>query len=128
VALDRALEALSDAHARDLDLLSGLERLDSHRLADGDADVPADLDEVPVRADAGFLQVTELGLRQLPLGYRLEGELDRVVAVGLRHLHLDDRAGAGLDHGHGRHHAGLRVEDLAHAQLASEDPFGHLRA
>src|SRR5204863_4564310 len=43
--------------------------------------------------------------------------------VGLLGLQLDDRAWAGLDHGHGRHLAALRVEDLRHAQLFADDAF-----
>src|SRR5256885_5961969 len=40
-------------------------------------------------------------------------------------LHLHHRARAGLDHRDRGDRAGLRVEDLRHAELASEDAFGH---
>ena len=53
MALDRALEALADPDARDLDLVARLEDLDGHRLAlDGAVDAAAELDELAVRADA----------------------------------------------------------------------------
>ena len=87
----------------------------------------AELDQVPVRADARLREVAELGLRELALGDRLERELHGVVAVGRLRLHLHDRARAGLDHGDGRDVARLRVEDLGHAELPAEDAL-HLRA
>ena len=87
------------------------------------ATLAAELDEMAVRPDAGLLQMADLGLRELPLGDRVERELDGVVAVDVGRLHLDDRARPGLDHGHGRHHPGVGVEDLAHAELLAEDAF-----
>src|SRR6476620_10523728 len=52
VALDRALEALADTDARDLDLVAGLEDLHGDRLAfAGAVDATAELDELAVRAD-----------------------------------------------------------------------------
>ena len=83
VPLDRALEALADRDAGDLDLVAGLERLDGDRLADREPALAAELDEVAMRADAGLLQMPDLGLRELPLGDRVERELHRVVAVGV---------------------------------------------
>src|SRR4029453_7651008 len=65
VPLDRALEALADRDTRDPDLLAGLERLDGDRLADGCADVAADLDQVAVRVGPGLAQVADLRLREL---------------------------------------------------------------
>ena len=98
-----------------------LERLDGHGLADDGLARAAELDEVPVRLDAVLLQVPELGLRQTEVGDRLVRELHGLVAVDVLRLHLDDRARPRLDHGDGRHDAGLRVEDLRHAELASDD-------
>jgi hypothetical protein len=121
VALDRALEALSDRDPRHLHLVAGRERLDGDGLADLELALAAELDEVAVRGDARLRQVALLALRDLPLGNGVEGDLDRLVAVGLHRLHLHDRARAGLDHGHGRHPAALRIEDLRHAQLSAED-------
>src|SRR5439155_14902680 len=52
VALDRALEALADADAGDLDLVARREDLDGDRLADDAAvDRSAELDEPAVRLD-----------------------------------------------------------------------------
>jgi hypothetical protein len=53
----------------------------------------------------------------------VEGELDRVVAVGVDGLHLDHGARARLDDGDGGHLPGVRVEDLRHAHLSAQDPF-----
>src|SRR5581483_6162862 len=126
VALDRALEALADADARHLDRVTRLEDLDRDGLAlDAAVERTAELDELPVRADAEPLQVTELGLRQLPLGHCVVRELHGLVAVDLVRLHLDDRARARRDHGDRGDAAGLRVEDLRHPELASENPLGH---
>ena len=126
MALDRALEALADPDAGDLDLVAGLEDLDGDRLAlDGAVDAAAELDELAVRADAELLQVAELGLRELALGDGVERELHGVVAVGVRDLHLHDRARAGLDHGDRGDRTRLRVEDLRHAELSAEDSLGH---
>src|SRR5438067_10974428 len=75
VPLDRALEALADADPADLDLVARLERLYRHRLADDVLPRAAELDEMPVRLDAVLLQVSELALRELPLGDRVEREL-----------------------------------------------------
>src|SRR5947208_3353623 len=72
------------------------------------------------------LQLAESGVRELALRDRPEGELNRLVTVGLGRPHLDDRAGAGIDHGHGRHLPALLVEDLAHAQLSADDAFHNL--
>jgi len=63
----------------------------------------------------------------LRLGDGTERGLHRCVAVGVCRLYLDDRTRTGLDNGHGRHHPGVGVEDLAHAELLAEDAF-HLRA
>ena len=49
VPLDRALEALADRRARDLDRVARLERLDGDGLADVELGLAAELDEVPVR-------------------------------------------------------------------------------
>src|SRR5207344_897711 len=97
VALDRALVALPDREPAHLDPVARLERLDGHGLADGEAALAAQLDEVAVRADARLPQVADLGLRELALGNGVEGELDRVVAVRVRRLHLDDWARPRLD-------------------------------
>ena len=103
--------------------VAGLEGLDRDRLADDELALAAELDEVAVRIDAVLLQVADLRLGDLPLGDRLERELDRLVAVGLDRLHADDRARPGLDHRHRRADAGLRVEDLRHAELLPTIPF-----
>jgi len=79
------------------------------------------LDEMAMWPRAGLLQVSDLGLRQLALGDRVERELHGVVAVDVRGLHLDHRARAGLDHGDSRHRPGVGVEDLAHSELLAED-------
>src|SRR4051794_9086447 len=126
VPLDRAGEALADPDAGDLDRVAGLEDLDGDRLALDRVHESAELDEVPVRLGAALLQVPELGLRDLPVGDRLEGELHGLVAVGVVGLHLDDGARAGLDHGDSGDHPGLRVEELGHAQLSADDAFHSL--
>src|SRR5581483_2401595 len=126
VPLDRALKALADADARDLDLVAGLERRHRDRLAfDRAVNAAAELDEPSVRADAELREMTELRFRELALGDGVERELHGVVAVDIVRLHLHDRARAGLDHRDGRHRARLRIEDLRHAELASENAFGH---
>jgi hypothetical protein len=51
VALDRAREALALRDAGDLDLLTGLEGLDRHRLADHERRLAAELDEMAMRLD-----------------------------------------------------------------------------
>src|SRR3990172_2697919 len=66
------------------------------------------------------LQVTLLGCVD-PLA-RAEAQLDGRVAVVLLRLHLDDRAGPGLDH-RDRHGGAVVAEDLGHAQLSSQDTF-----
>ena len=101
----------------------GWNDLDRDRLAEHGLALTAELDEVAVRVGAALLQVPELRLRDLALGDRLEGELDGLVAVGLDGLHLDDRAGAGLDHRDRRDDARLSVEELSHSELSSDDPF-----
>ena len=87
----------------------------------------ADLDQLAVRLDAVLPQMPETRALELPLRHGVERELHRVVAVVVRGADGDDRARAGLDHGHGRERAGLRVEDLRHPELASDDAL-HLRA
>ena len=83
---------------------------------------------MPVRTlDAVLLQVPELGLRQLALGNRVVGDLDRVVTVRVLRFHADDGVWLRFDHGHGRDVAGLRIEDPRHPQLPAHDPF-HVRA
>src|SRR5438105_7686923 len=124
VALDRAGEALADPGPRDLHVLAGLEGLDRDRLAGSELAWPAELREPAVRA--GLAELAEPRLRHPGLGHRVEGELDGLVAVGLDGLHADDRIRPGLDHRHRRHLAGLRVEDLGHAELLAEDAFHSL--
>src|SRR5213075_2877532 len=51
------------------------------------------------------------------------GDLHRVVAVHAGLLDGDDGTRPCLDHGHGRHLACLFVEDLGHAELASDNAF-----
>ena len=61
MALDRALEALADPDAGDLDLVARLEDLDRDRLAlDRAVDAAAELDELAVRADPELREVAEL--------------------------------------------------------------------
>ena len=68
-----------------LTCVAGLEGLDRDGLAlDRAVDLAAELDELPVRADAEALQVPELGQRELPLRHGVERELNGVVAVGRR--------------------------------------------
>src|SRR5262249_36555218 len=52
-------------------------------------------------------------------------ELHGVVTVEVLRLDLHDGARAGLDHRDRGHLTRLRVEDLRHAELASENAFGH---
>jgi hypothetical protein len=78
---------------------------------------------MPVRQGARLREMTALALGDLPVGDRVEGDLDGLVAVRLDGLHLHDRARAGLDHGHGGDLAALRIEDLRHAELPAEDAF-----
>ena len=88
-------------------------------------DAAAELDELAVRADLELRQVAELALRELALGDLVERELHGVVAVRVGELHLHDGARAGLDHRDRGDSPRLRVEDLRHAELASEDSLGH---
>src|SRR5262249_45013369 len=126
VALDRSLEALADAAAGDLDLVARLEDRDSDGLAlNGAVDAPAELHELAVGADLELREVAELALRELAGCDRVEGGLPRVVPVGVRELHLHDRARAGLDHRDRGDSPGLRVEDLRHAQLFAENALWH---
>jgi hypothetical protein len=125
VALDRALEALADADARDLDLVAGLEDLDRHALALGrPVDAAAELDELAVRTDLELREVPELALRELAVYDGVERELHGVIAVSVRELHLHDRAWTGLDHGDRRDSTRLRIEDLGHAELSAENSLG----
>ena len=55
-----------------------------------------------------------------------EAELDGVVAVGLFRLHLENGAGTCLNDGY-RDRVALAVEDLGHAQLATENGLPHDR-
>src|SRR5262249_43045686 len=125
MALDRALEALADPDPAHLDLVARREGLDRDRLADDGLARAAELDEMAVRLDAVLLQVAELALRELPLRDGVERELHGLVAVRLVRLHLDDRTRPGLDHGHRRDDARLRIEDLRHADLSAEDALCH---
>src|SRR5262245_41688695 len=126
VPLDRAREPLADRDAGDLHVVAGLEGFHGHRLTGSQLGLAAKLDEVPVRRHAGLGEVPHCRLGQLALGHRLEGQLDRRVAVRLGRLHLDHGARPGLDHGHGRHDAALRVEDPSHAQFPSDDALSHV--
>ena len=64
--------------------------------------------------------MAELGLRELALGDLVEGELHGRVAVALGVADGRDRAGAGLDHGHGDAGPVLR-EELGHPDLLADD-------
>ena len=124
MALHHTGEALALADAGDVDALAGGEDVGPHDLADLEAGEVGDpqLREVPGRRAARGLEVTELGLRE-PAGLRLaEGELHGRVAVALGRLQLHDAAGPGLDHGD-RDDPVLRVPDLGHAELATQDPL-----
>src|SRR3954452_1026557 len=127
VALDRALEALALADARDLDLLAGLEGVGAHGVADRQlAGLVAELGEVLHRRRVGLAQVAELGLREVLLLGRPERELHGLVAVALDRADAGDRARPRLEHGDALDVA-LIGEDLGHPELASEDR-GHLRS
>ncbi len=119
--LDRALEALADRDPRDLHRLPGREGFDGDGLADLKLALTAKLDEMPVCRGTRLLEMAELRLRELPLRDGVERDLNRLVAVDLHRLHLDHGARAGLDHGDRRHRAALRIEDLRHAELPSQD-------
>src|SRR6185312_2618325 len=121
VALDRALEALALRGPGDLDLLTGLERLDGDRLSHLQlAGLVAELDQVAVRGGAGLLQVAELSLRELLLAAGAERELHGLVAVALVRADAGDRAGTGLEHGHALD-APVVEEALRHPELLGED-------
>ena len=81
MALDGAGEALALRAPADLDRVAGLEALDGHDLAGRELERAAELVQVAVRLDAVLAEVPALRLRDLALGHRLEGELDRVIAV-----------------------------------------------
>src|SRR5215218_731399 len=126
VALDGSGEALALRDSGDLDRLALLEDV-------GDLDLRADvevgtrvaeLDQAAQRRGVGLLEVAELGAREALLADVAVGELDRVVAVAIGGALAGDPAGAGLDDGHALDVAVLGVEDLRHAQLASQHP-GH---
>ena len=55
-----------------------------------------------------------------------DADLKRRVAVVLERLLLDDRIGAGIEHGDGDSVAVLR-KDLGHAELEAEEIDGHGR-
>src|SRR6266568_7211315 len=122
VALDEALEALAFASAGHVDELAGGEDLHLELLALLEAVVAADLDEVPVRVEAGLLEGAELGLRYAALGDRLECDPRGRVAVPLLRAQAEDAARARLPHGHGGGRA-VGVEQLGHAQLSGEESF-----
>ena len=117
VALHHAGEAAALRQPAHVNQVAGLEDLRPHLLAhlplrcviDGEL---AQMAEVP--------QPLQMTLQRLihPLGHP-KTELDSAVAVLLRALDLDNRAGAGLDHGNGVNHP-LAVEDLGHADLPAE--------
>ena len=65
--------------------------------------------------------------RELAVCDGVECELDGVVAVGVRELHLHDRARPGLDHRDRGDSPGLGIEDLGHAELSAENSLGHFR-
>ena len=126
MALDRALEALADPDAGDLHLVAGLEGLDGDGLAlDGAVDPAAELDQLAVGTDAELLQMAELGPRELAVDDGVERELDGVVAVVRRGLHLHDRTRPRLDDGDRGDRTRLRVEHLRHAQLFAQDALSH---
>src|SRR4051794_22932957 len=121
VALDRALEALALRGAGDLDRLADLEGLDRDGVAHEPlARVVAELDEVLHRGRAGLLEVAELGLGEVLLLGRAEGELDGLVAVALVGADARHRARAGLEHRDALDPAVL-LEELGHAELLGED-------
>src|SRR3954451_12249674 len=126
VALDRALEALALRGPGDLDLLAGLEGLDRDGLADQElARLVAELHDVLHGRRVGLAQVPELGLGEVLLLRRAEGELDGLVAVALVGADARHRAGPGLQDGDALDDA-VVGEDLGHAELLGEDR-GHLR-
>jgi hypothetical protein len=66
--------------------------------------------------ETGLLGVIQFGLAAVLGLLRGEADLDSVVAVGFSGLDLDDRAGAGFDHGDGHEHV-LRIVDLRHSEF-----------
>ena len=128
VALDDPLEPLALRDADDVDVLGGVEDVAEDLVARGER-VPllaTDLTDGPGRGDAGLLEVAASGLRQAA-GRRTgpdEPELDRVVAVVLLGLALDDQARPGLHHRHG-HHRAVGGEELGHPDLAPQNPCDH---
>jgi hypothetical protein len=147
VALDDAGEAVALRRTGDVDVLALLEDVERDLLAGlegGDllggqaqlADEPlgrglAHLEEVAAHrlrrpaVEQGVARVGALRLLELLVGNvarRLVGkaDLDGVVALLLRGLHLQHGAGARFDGGHG-HGCPVLVVDLGHADLATQD-------
>src|SRR5690606_22712173 len=120
VGADRALEPTSLHVADDVDAVSRREDVDLELGADLEVArlVEPDLAEVAVRIEVDLLQVTVPRLAEELLAHRLERELHREVAVGLRRLHLRHAAGAGGDD-RDRDLLAALGEDVRHPDLAT---------
>src|SRR5207244_10926086 len=94
-------------------------------------DLPADFPFTDI-VNAQLAQVAELAelshmafKGRVDLFARAKAQLQRLVAVALLGLDLDDGAGKRLDHGY-RHGAAVRLEHLRHTDLAPQNAFdGH---
>ncbi len=80
--------------------------------------------QVLLGGHAGLVQVALLRLGQLALGDILVTQLHGLVTVLLGGLFLHHDTGTGLDNGN-RDHLAVGIEDLAHADLLTDDRFLH---
>ena len=125
VALNRACETLTDAGARNLDVIARAKHTNGDGLANGEVGRTAELRQMTMRSDAGLLKMAGFRLGKIRQINCVIGELNTVVPIDVKRAHTDDRARARLDHGHGQARAVLR-EELGHAQFASDDCFHDL--
>ncbi len=124
MALDDARESAALARPDGIDQLAGLEdihldfctRLEFGRLLSGQAR----FGEISLgRAAAVLFEMGRLGLGEEIRAAISKGELDRVVAVFLGRLLLDDRIRTGFEHGHWNGHTGVG-KDLGHTELLAK--------
>src|SRR5690606_26118286 len=121
-ALDRALEALALGHAGDIDHLADLEQVHLQLAADfvvadgviGDAELP----QATPRFDLRLCVVSGQRLADQRGAFAADINLDGVVAIVFRGVHLVDPVRARLDQGHG-HGATIVREHPAHSGLAA---------
>ncbi len=119
VTLDDALESPALRLSRDIDPVVRLEHRRQHAVSGFNFCIAADREfpDESSRLNARLLEMTETRLRDAAFfGEIHQTQLDRIVAVLLDGLALDDDAGPRLNNSY-RDHAALTVEDLRHPDL-----------